>query len=163
MTSPQAPSGAPRPKLPPPESSSPPEGPIHRALLPDTSAITADGHLSVGGVDLLLLAEDVGTPVFVYDEDHMRNRCREAAQGFEAGVAYATKAFLCKAMATLALEEKMALDVSTGGELAVALAGGATGERLVCHGNNKSSEELAASASAGSSSTRSMRSAGCAL
>ena len=149
MTSPQAPSGAPRPKLPPPESSSPPEGPIHRALLPDTSAITADGHLSVGGVDLLLLAEDVGTPVFVYDEDHMRNRCREAAQGFEAGVAYATKAFLCKAMATLALEEKMALDVSTGGELAVALAGGATGERLVCHGNNKSSEELAAALSVG--------------
>ena len=80
--------------------------------------------------------------VFVYDEDHLRARCREAVAGFGAGVAYATKAFLCKAMAALALEEGMALDVSTGGELAVALAGGATGERLVCHGNNKSSEEL---------------------
>jgi len=126
-----------------------PEGPIDWRLLPDTSAITADGHLSVGGVDLLELAEQVGTPVFVYDEDHTRARCREAVAGFGPGVAYATKAFLCKAMVALALEEGMALDVSTGGELAVALAGGASGERLVCHGNNKSSEELAAALRAG--------------
>jgi diaminopimelate decarboxylase len=96
----------------------------------------------------LELAEQVGTPVFVYDEDHLRSRCREAVQGFGAGVAYATKAFLCKAMAALALEEDMALDVSTGGELAVALAGGATGERLICHGNNKSSEEIEAALAA---------------
>ena len=52
-------------------------------------------------------------------------------------------------MAALALEEGMALDVSTGGELAVALAGGATGESLVVHGNNKSSEELEAALAAG--------------
>ncbi|HLN05439.1 MAG TPA: diaminopimelate decarboxylase [Acidimicrobiales bacterium] len=125
------------------------DGPISRGLLPDTSAITADGHLSVGGVDLLDLAEELGTPLFVYDEEHVRNRCREALEGFGPGVAYATKAFLCKAMVALALEEGMALDVSTGGELAVALAGGATGGRLVCHGNNKSSEELAAALAAG--------------
>jgi len=105
--------------------------------------------LSVGGVDLLELAEEFGTPLFVYDEQHMRSRCREALQGFGTGVAYATKAFLCKAMAALALEEGMALDVSTGGELALALAGGASGDRLVCHGNNKSSEELEAALAAG--------------
>ena len=52
-------------------------------------------------------------------------------------------------MAALALEEGMALDVSTGGELALALAGGASGDRLVCHGNNKSSEELEAALAAG--------------
>ena len=139
MTGAESPSGAPEPEVPP----SPSEGPILRALLPDTSAVNADGHLSVGGVDLLQLAEDVGTPVFVYDEDHMRLRCREAVAGFGGGAAYATKAFLCKAMAELVIEEKMALDVSTGGEMAVALAGGARGEHLVCHGNNKSVEELA--------------------
>jgi diaminopimelate decarboxylase len=105
--------------------------------------------LSVGGVDLVRLAEEIGTPAFVYDTQHMRNRCREAVEGFGAGVAYATKAFLCKAMVALALEEQMALDVSTGGELAVALAGGARGADLVCHGNNKSSEELAAALEAG--------------
>jgi len=127
----------------------PPDGPVQWGLLPDTSAVTEDGHLTIGGVDLLQLAEDVGTPVFVYDEEHLRNRCREAVAGFGSGVAYATKAFICKAMAALALEENMMLDVSTGGELAVALAGGATGERLVCHGNNKSSEELTAALEAG--------------
>ena len=153
MTGGRAPSGASTPGVTAPEVTAPevsvPEGPIDWRLLPDTSAITADGHLSVGGVDLLELAEQVGTPVFVYDEDHTRARCREAVAGFGPGVAYATKAFLCKAMAALALEEGMALDVSTGGELAVALAGGASGERLVCHGNNKSSEELAAALRAG--------------
>ena len=126
-----------------------PEGPIFWGLLPDTSALTGDGHLSLGGVDLVQLAEEVGTPVFVYDEDHLRARCREALAGFGAGVAYATKAFLCKAMAALAIEEKLALDVSTGGEMAVALAAGASGDQLVCHGNNKSADELAAALRAG--------------
>ncbi len=109
-------SGASEPEVPPPPS----EGPILWDLLPDTSAVNADGHLSVGGVDLLQLAEEIGTPVFVYDEDHMRLRCREAVAGFGGGAAYATKAFLCKAMADLVIEEQMALDVSTGGEMAVA-------------------------------------------
>ena len=127
----------------------PSERPIQWSLLPDSSTVGADGHLSIGGVDLVELAEEVGTPVFVYDEDQLRARCREAVAGFGTGVAYATKAFLCKAMAALALEEHMSLDVSTGGELAVALAGGATGESLVLHGNNKSSEELSAALGAG--------------
>jgi diaminopimelate decarboxylase len=127
----------------------PSERPIQWSLLPDSSTVGADGHLSIGAVDLVELAEEVGTPVFVYDEDQLRARCREAVAGFGTGVAYATKAFLCKAMAALALEEHMSLDVSTGGELAVALAGGATGESLVLHGNNKSSEELSAALGAG--------------
>ena len=103
----------------------------------------------MGGVDLLELVEEFGTPVFVYDVAHLRSRCREAVAGFGPGVAYATKAFLCKAMAALAIEEGMALDVSTGGELAVALAGGAEGGRLVLHGNNKSTEEIEAALRAG--------------
>jgi len=127
----------------------PSERPIQWSLLPDSSTVGADGHLSIGAVDLVELAEEVGTPFFVYDEDQLRARCREAVAGFGTGVAYATKAFLCKAMAALALEEHMSLDVSTGGELAVALAGGATGESLVLHGNNKSSEELSAALGAG--------------
>ena len=60
-----------------------------------------------------------------------------------AGVAYASKAFLCRAMARLAHEEGMAIDVSTGGELHVALAAGVPRARLVLHGNNKSEAELA--------------------
>ena len=103
----------------------------------------------MGGVDLLELAEDYGTPVFVYDEQHLRARCQEAVAAFGTGVAYGTKAFLCKAMAALAADEGMALDVATGGELAVVLAAGVPPERLVMHGNNKSEEELAAALEAG--------------
>ena len=64
-------------------------------------------------------------------------------------MAYATKAFLCVAMARLAHEEGMCLDVSTGGELHVALTAGVPADRLVLHGNNKSTEELAAALSVG--------------
>ena len=65
------------------------------------------------------------------------------------GVAYATKAFLCVAMARLAHEEGMCLDVSTGGELHVALVAGVPADRLVLHGNNKSDAELAAALEVG--------------
>lgn len=88
------------------------------------------------------LAEEFGTPLFVYDEQQLRDRCREAMAAFPGGVAYATKAFLCGAMAQLAVEEGLNLDVSTGGELHVALAAGAPPDRLVFHGNNKSAREL---------------------
>jgi len=117
--------------------------PIPRALLPDTAAVDGDGRLSIGGCDLLDLAADHGTPLFVYDEAHLRARCREAVEAFGDGnVVYATKAFLCTAMARLAHEEGLLLDVATGGELHVALAAGVPADRLVLHGNNKSLDEL---------------------
>ena len=127
-----------------------PAAPVARHLLPITASRAPSGALAVGGVDLVTLADAIGTPLFVYDEDHLRARCKEAVACFGAGrVAYGTKAFLCKAMAALAGEEQMLLDVSTGGELAVALAAGVSGDRLVLHGNNKSVPELAAALEAG--------------
>jgi diaminopimelate decarboxylase len=124
-------------------------GPLARHLLPDTAEIGPDGRLSIGGCDLLELAGRFGTPLFVYDEAHLRNRCREAVTVFGDGVAYASKAFLCVAMARLAHEEGMHLDVATGGELQVALAAGVPPERIVLHGNNKSSDELRMARSVG--------------
>jgi len=126
-----------------PGSVVPDDGPIDPRLLPDTAVIGPDGSLSIGGVDLLELADTFGTPLFVYDEEHLRARCRQAVAAWGDGVAYATKAFLCRAMARLAYEEGMCLDVSTGGELHVALAAAVPAERLVLHGNNKSEAELA--------------------
>jgi diaminopimelate decarboxylase len=117
--------------------------PLERHLLPDSAEVDDSGRLHVGGADVLCLAEEFGTPLFVYDEAHLRARCREAYAAFGEGVAYATKAFLCKAMARLVYEEGLCLDVATGGELEVALASGVPGERLVMHGSNKSEEELA--------------------
>jgi diaminopimelate decarboxylase len=101
------------------------------------------GGLAVGGVELVALAKQYGTPLFIYDEEHIRVRCREAVAAWGDGVAYATKAFLCTAMAALAHEEGLCLDVATGGELHVALSVGVPPERLVLHGNNKSEAELA--------------------
>ena len=118
-------------------------GPLPRYLLPDTAEIGSDGHIAVGGCDLVDLADQWGTPLFVYDEDHLRSRCREAVAAFGGGVAYASKAFLCSAMARLAHEEGLQLDVATGGELFLARRAGVPGDRLVFHGNNKSDAELA--------------------
>ena len=122
--------------------------PLPFRLLPDSAALV-NGRLQIGGCDLLDLAAEFGTPLFVYDEQQIRDRCREAVAVFGDGVAYATKAFLCTEIAKLAHEEGMHLDVATGGELHVALAAGVPAERLVMHGNNKSSEELAVALQAG--------------
>ena len=112
------------------------------SLLPDTARVGGRGHLIIGGCDTLDLAREFGTPLFVYDEAHLRSRCREAVAAFGPGVNYATKAFLCTAMAKLAVEEGCNLDVSTGGEYHVARAAGVPADRVVLHGNNKSTAEL---------------------
>lgn len=122
---------------------------LPRSLLPDTATVGVDGRLLIGGCDTIDLADRYGTPLFVYDEAHLRARCREAVAAFGPGVNYATKAFLCKAMARLAYDEGMNLDVSTGGELHVARAAGVPGARLVMHGNNKSVDELRAALAEG--------------
>ncbi|MEI7624268.1 MAG: diaminopimelate decarboxylase [Actinomycetes bacterium] len=115
---------------------------IPLSLLPDTAAVGDKGQLIIGGCDTLELAQQFGTPLFVYDEEHLRARCREAVAAFGVGVNFATKAFLCTAMARLAAEEGCNLDVSTGGEYHVARAAGVPADRLVLHGNNKSISEL---------------------
>jgi diaminopimelate decarboxylase len=116
--------------------------PVERQLLPRTATVDPDGHLRVGDIDLLDLAAEFGTPLFVYDEFHLRQACRAAVEAWGDGVAYAAKAFLCRAMARLAHEEGMHLDVASGGELHVALSAGVPAEKLILHGNNKSEEEL---------------------
>lgn len=118
-------------------------------LLPDTAAIDPAGGLTVGGLSLTDLAAEFGTPLFVYDESHLRARCREAVAAFGDGAAYATKAFLCRAMARLAAEEGMRLDVASGGELHTVLSAGVPAQRCVMHGNNKSSDELRMALTAG--------------
>ncbi|HNI34289.1 MAG TPA: diaminopimelate decarboxylase [Microthrixaceae bacterium] len=121
--------------------------PLH--LLPENASVDAEGQLAIGGLRLTDLAAEFGTPLFVYDEDHLRARCREAVAAFGPGVAYASKAFLCTAMARLAHEEGMRIDVASGGELFVALAAGVPAADCVFHGNNKSVEELSTAIEAG--------------
>jgi len=114
--------------------------PIH--LLPDNASVNADDSLAIGGVNVADLAAEFGTPLFVYDEAHLRDRCRQAVDTFGKGVAFASKAFMCTAMVKLAHEEGMHIDVATGGEMYVALQAGVPASDLVLHGNNKSTSEL---------------------
>ena len=119
-------------------------------LLPDSSTIGTDDSLSIGGVRVAELAAQYGTPLFVYDEEHLRARCRAAVNAFGAGnVVYATKAFICGAMARLAHEEGLLLDVATGGELHTVLHAGVPASSCVLHGNNKSLDELRIAIAAG--------------
>src|SRR5690606_19489680 len=83
--------------------------PLPWHLLPDTAEVGGDGWLSIGGCSTADLVAEFGTPLFAYDEAHLRARCREAVEAFPDGAAYATKAFLCRAMARLAHEEGMGL------------------------------------------------------
>lgn len=124
--------------------------PVDLRLLPDNATVAGDGSLRIGGCDVAELADTYGTPLFVYDEAHLRARCREAVDAFGPDrVIYATKAFLCTAMARLAHDEGLLLDVATGGEMFVALNAGVPSDRLVMHGNNKSLDELRMALTAG--------------
>lgn len=110
-----------------------------------------NGVVTIGGVSVTELAAKYGTPLFVIDEDDFRGRCQEMATAFGGGehVHYAAKAFLCSEIARWINDEGLALDVATGGELAVALHAGFPAERITLHGNNKSVSELTTAVSAG--------------
>ncbi|OBF59240.1 diaminopimelate decarboxylase [Mycobacterium sp. 852002-53434_SCH5985345] len=109
------------------------------------------GVAGLAGIPVTQLAQEYGTPLFVVDEDDFRSRCRELATAFGGGhnVCYAAKAFLCSEIARWVDEEGLSLDVSTGGELAVALHADFPPERITFHGNNKSVAELTAAVKVG--------------
>ncbi|WBB54848.1 diaminopimelate decarboxylase [Verrucosispora sp. WMMD573] len=112
-------------------------------LWPRNVARGADGALAVAGLGVRDIAAEFGTPVYVLDEDDLRSRCRDFQAAFpDEDIYYAGKAFLCRAVVRMIAEEGMFLDVCSGGELAVALAGGMPPERIGFHGNNKSVAEL---------------------
>ncbi|MBI3972132.1 MAG: diaminopimelate decarboxylase [Chloroflexi bacterium] len=116
-------------------------------MLLGTQRITVRGYLEIGGRDAVSLAEEFGTPLYVFDEAAIRANCRAYTAAFAArypsvAVEYAGKAFLCLAMARLIHEEGLHLDVASAGELYTALRAGFPPAELVFHGNNKSAAEL---------------------
>lgn len=120
-------------------------------IWPRNAFRSEDGVVGIAGFPLTHLAQEYGTPLFVIDEDDFRSRCRDiaAALGGGGNVHYAAKAFLCSEVARWIDEEGLSLDVSTGGELAVALHADFPAERIALHGNNKSVAELTAAVKAG--------------
>jgi diaminopimelate decarboxylase len=119
----------------------------HTLIYPHTSRHDAAGHLEIGGCDVVELADTFGTPLFVYDEQTLRDQCRAyltafAGHGREFRIVYASKAFSCRAMIELVAQEGLALDVASGGELAAARAAGFPPSDIFFHGNNKTAAEL---------------------
>jgi len=116
------------------------------------NSVRADsGEIVIAGVAATELAERFGTPVYVVDESDVRSRARGIRDAFarEFGrvgssvkVYYAGKAFLSTQVVSWMIADGLNIDVCSGGELAVALAGGADPARLGLHGNNKSLAEI---------------------
>jgi diaminopimelate decarboxylase len=116
-------------------------------ILPLTAAVNEAGHLTLAGCDAVALARELGTPLYVFDEETLRHQCREFQSQFRSRhadtvVAYAAKAYLGRALAAILAREGMALDVVSGGELAIAASVGFPPEGIYFHGNNKSEAEL---------------------
>jgi len=120
-------------------------------VLPATARMRDDGHLEVGGYDLVALAAEFGTPVYVFCEETFRGRCRLYKDAFPGPdrVYYAAKAFTSLASFRMAAEEGLGVDCASGGELHVALTAGVPVRDIIVHGNNKSDAELEMAVAAG--------------
>ena len=106
-----------------------------------------DNVLHIGGVNTLDLVKKYKTPLYVFDEELIRSKCREYIKSFKVKengnkVAYAGKAFLTKYMCKLVCEEGLCLDVVSGGELYTAYKAGMPMENILFHGNNKTIDEV---------------------
>src|SRR5690625_2244844 len=110
-------------------------------------SMNAKGHLTIGGTDTIDLANQYGTPLFVYDVDIIRKNCQTFVQAFKnlgikGQVAYASKAFSSIAIVQIIQEEGLNLDVVSQGELYTAIKAGFPAKNIHLHGNNKSLAEL---------------------
>jgi len=117
------------------------------AVFPRGSRVNEEGRLEIAGCDVVALAEEHGTPAYIYAEDDIRSRAREYREAFEGRgadyeVLFASKSLPCTAAYRLFAEAGLSVDVASGGELHMALKAGFAPDRIHMHGNNKSDEEI---------------------
>ncbi len=115
-------------------------------LFPRTATVE-NKRLVIGGCDTVELAGEFGTPLYIFDDATLRQKCTEYRDGFnkhyhDSLICYACKAFINRALARIFEEEGLGLDVVSGGELAIAKSVDFPMERVYFNGNNKSREEL---------------------
>jgi diaminopimelate decarboxylase len=116
-------------------------------VYPLGSRVNERRHLEVGGCDVVELAAEFGTPIYIYAENDIRARVRAYLDAFRARtddfeVLYASKAAPITAIYRLCAEEGLSVDVASGGELHMALHAGFDPGRIYLHGNNKTEAEL---------------------
>lgn len=124
--------------------------PSEQSVLPQTARRDPRGFLTLGTVPLTVLVLRYGTPLYLYDDEHLRGALWQWRRAFTSRlpkpaaftISYAAKAFLCLGIAQLIAEERAGVDVNSGGELHVALAGGVPAERIHLHGNATPADEL---------------------
>jgi len=119
---------------------------VNQSIMPITAKIKENGHLEVGGCDVIELAKKYGTPLYVYDEETLRQSCKQYKDAFskypEASVLFASKAFMTQSVCCILASEGLGLDVVSGGEIYTAHSIGFPMEKCYFNGNNKSIEEL---------------------
>ena len=121
----------------------------------DCITINGNGNLTIGGADTVQIAKEYGTPVYVFDENEIRKNLRafkNSMDEYYAGnglAVYASKAFCCKEMCRICMQEGTGIDVVSGGELYTALSVDFPAEKIVFHGNNKTYDELYRAVSSG--------------
>ncbi len=112
------------------------------------TSVNKNGNLEIGGIDTLALAAKHGTPLYVMDENAIRENCRLLKNSLDENynkngiVLYASKAFCCKEIYRIMNEEGLGIDVVSGGEMYTALKAGFPAEKMYFHGNNKTTAEL---------------------
>jgi diaminopimelate decarboxylase len=121
---------------------------------PETTRRTAEGSLEFGGVSVVELAREFGTPLYVFDEETLRTRARRIRDAFldayeRSRLVYAGKAYLSPALMRILVEEGIGLDVVSGGEIYAGLRSGVDPSQMIFHGNNKSRTELEEAVAAG--------------
>lgn len=120
--------------------------------LRDTLCIKG-GRLFIGGCDTVELAKKYGTPLYVLDEQYVREVMRAYVEGLseygDFAVAYASKALSCIAMYKIVKSEGLWTDVVSGGEFYATQKAGVDPEHIVMHGNNKTPKELTEAVKAG--------------
>jgi diaminopimelate decarboxylase len=128
-------------QLPSLRSSIPPR--LEPGLWPITAHATGRRDLLLGGVPLSEIVAMYGTATYVLDEEDVRHRCRDYRHAFYDGeVAYASKAFLNRAMARWVADEALSLDLCSAGELAIAASANFPADRIILHGNVKTPADL---------------------
>lgn len=117
-------------------------------MISESVGVNAKGNMTFGNADCVELATQFGTPLYVFNEAHIRKNCREFKTsideyyGGNGMTMYASKAFSCKEMYRIIAEEGLGCDVVSGGELYTALSVGFEPKNILFHGNNKTLDEL---------------------
>ena len=123
---------------------------IDPAIWPSTATVDELGRLCVADVALPEIADEFRTPTYVLDETDFRRRLKRYRTTLrDVEIVYAAKSLLTTDVARWVADEGAGLDVSSGGELAIALAAGFDPARIVMHGNAKSVDELRDAAAVG--------------